>query len=219
MVLIDCPLTEFYGEFLDTAKAKGVDLSRLTYVIITHQDSDHASSLPLLKKDFPAVKVISSVIEKEYLEMRKKHIRLGHIEKKLLDVPEDVTQTLLDQIKAFEALVPVNVDIAAEDGQVIDICGGIEIIASPGHLPGHIAVYVRELKALVTGDAMNTENGALQTANPLYTLDMDEAARSTEKFMGYDIRQVVCYHGGIFTGDCQAAMQKVLEDYKEKRGV
>jgi glyoxylase-like metal-dependent hydrolase (beta-lactamase superfamily II) len=84
-------------------------------------------------------------------------------------------------------------------------------------MPGHIAVYIRELETLVTGDAMNAHGGMLQMANPAYTIDMDEAARSIEKFMKLDLMQVICYHGGIFTGDARSAMGAVVAGYRAGR--
>jgi len=214
IVLIDCPLAEKYNELLDVAKTNNVDLSHLTHVILTHQDGDHVASVHQLRADYPNIKVIASAIEKEHLEKKRKWIRQAQCEEELKNATGDRKKELEDAISTYEALKPINVDIAVEDGDVLDICGGIEIVASPGHMPGHISVYIRELKTLVTGDSMITENGVLQTANPVYTLDMDESVRTIEKYTTYDIDQIVCYHGGVFKGDCRTAMEKVIADYR-----
>jgi len=216
MVLIDCPLAENYDDLLKIAKEKGVDLSLLTHVILTHQDGDHVASIHLLRKDFPGIKVVASTIEKEYLEKSKKLIRQEQCEAELPSATGERKKELEDSIKMYESQEPIQVDIAVEDGEVLDICGGLEIVSSPGHMPGHISVYSRALKALVTGDSMIMSDGELQTANPVYTLDMDESVNTIEKYTKYDIKQVVCYHGGVYTGDCKAAMEKVISDYRSK---
>ncbi len=53
---------------------------------------------------------------------------------------------------------------------------------------------------MVTGDAVVIEDGKLNLANPGYTLHMDDAVRSVRWSLDYDIRQLICYHGGLFQG-------------------
>jgi glyoxylase-like metal-dependent hydrolase (beta-lactamase superfamily II) len=217
MLLIDCGLADSYAELTETAKVKGVDLSRLTKVIITHHDHDHVGGLPAFRAAHPDIEVISSAIEKDVLEKRRKSDRLVQVEKNLETAPEEEKPALRERIASMNAAPPIPVDIGAADGKVFDWCGGVESVASPGHMPGHIAVYIRELKTLVTGDAMNANGGMLQMANPAYTIDMDEAARSIEKFMKLDVMQIICYHGGVVSGDPQAAMGAVVAGYRNSR--
>ena len=78
-------------------------------------------------------------------------------------------------------------------------------------MPGHISIYSREFKTLITGDAMVAQKGELFIANPQYTLDMKEAIKSIEKFLDYDIQQIVCYHGGLVKGDITSILKKLLK--------
>lgn len=87
------------------------------------------------------------------------------------------------------------------DRDYFDFCGGIEIISTPGHMPGHISIYHKESKSLIVGDALVVENGELVIALPQYTLDMNEARKSIKKFLNYDIDRIICYHGGIYEKD------------------
>jgi len=214
MILIDCPIAENYTELLDTANEKGVDLSLLTHVILTHQDGDHVGSIHHLRADFPSIKVMASAIEKEHLEKRRKLIRQERCEAELESAMGERKAELESEINMYRALEPIHVDITVEDRQVLDICGGVEIIASPGHMPGHISVYLRALKILVAGDSMICSDGKLHTANPVFTIDLDESVRTLEKYLSYDIKQVVCYHGGVFSGDCRSAIKTVISDYR-----
>lgn len=87
------------------------------------------------------------------------------------------------------------------DGDVFDWGGGVEIIETPGHMPGHISIYIRESRTLIAGDALVIENNKIDIANPQYTLDMKEARNSIDKLLRYDIDKVICYHGGIYQED------------------
>lgn len=72
-------------------------------------------------------------------------------------------------------------------GESFSWCGGIWIVATPGHMPGHISIYVRERKTLISGDALVVENGELAIANPQYTLDLVEAKKSIKKLLNFEI--------------------------------
>jgi glyoxylase-like metal-dependent hydrolase (beta-lactamase superfamily II) len=77
-------------------------------------------------------------------------------------------------------------------------CGGITVINTPGHTPGHISLYHKPSKTLIAGDAMIVADGRLLGPNPQYTLDMKTAIESLKKLMQYDIETVICYHGGLY---------------------
>lgn len=71
---------------------------------------------------------------------------------------------------------------------------------------------------MVTGDAVVIEDGKLNLANPSYTLHMDDAVRSVRRLLDYDIRQLICYHGGLFQGDVKKALLRLFRDLQNKKG-
>nr|WP_246027886.1 MULTISPECIES: MBL fold metallo-hydrolase [Paenibacillus] len=90
------------------------------------------------------------------------------------------------------------IDRTVSSGEKLPWCDGIEIIHTPGHLPGHISLYLPSSKTLIAGDALVIEDGKHNIANPQHTLDLEEAITSVEKLLEYDIKQLICYHGGCF---------------------
>lgn len=103
--------------------------------------------------------------------------------------------------KTIESVEGCNVDVELKDKDQLEFCGGIAIIATHGHMPGHISIYHKESKSLITGDALVIENGKLVIALPQYTLDIEEAKSSIKKFLCYDIDRVIYYHGGIYENE------------------
>ncbi|MBS5939946.1 MBL fold metallo-hydrolase [Clostridium sartagoforme] len=91
----------------------------------------------------------------------------------------------------------------------IDFCGGIEIIETPGHMSGHISIYIKESRTLIAGDALVIEDNKLTIANPQYTLDMGEAKKSINKLLNYDIDKIICYHGGVYQTDIKEALENI----------
>jgi len=75
------------------------------------------------------------------------------------------------------------------DGQVLDVAGGLRVVATPGHSPGHVSLLHEPTRTLITGDAiMNVlgtrysprvlcSDAALcrRTAHALGELDYDRA--------------------------------------------
>lgn len=197
MILIDCGFTGFMPVIEEAMKAEGLDCNQLTKIIITHHDHDHMGSLADFKIKYPNIKVVASEVEAPYISGEKKYLRLEQAE-----VMQD---TLSEDQKAFgEAFCdilrnvkPVKVDIIVHDGEIMDWCGGCEIIRTPGHTPGHISLYSKNKRTMITGDAAVLEDNQLVIANPQFTLDLDKAKKSLTKLMSYDVETFICYHGGI----------------------
>lgn len=92
--------------------------------------------------------------------------------------------------------MPVDVDIKVKDGDYFDWAGGCRIIATPGHMPGHISLYLEESNSVVTGDAAVVEDGKLVIANPHFTLDLEKAEESLKKLKDIKADIYYCHHGG-----------------------
>ena len=209
-ILIDCGFPGFLPLIEKAAKDRGFSLADLTHIIITHHDHDHMGSLKELKEKYSHIKSVSSLIEKPYIEGDKKSLRLEQAEALYPSLSEEEKKNALVFHKILEKTPKAEIDITIDGDKKLDWCGGIEIVTTPGHMPGHIAVYVPAEKTLITGDALTAEGGTLLFANPQYTLDMAGAGKSIEKLLSYDIETIICYHGGIITGDIEKKLRAVL---------
>ncbi len=86
---------------------------------------------------------------------------------------------------------------------------GLEVISTPGHTPGHIAVFDRASGLLVAGDAINTSDGAITGPNPDFTPDMANAEVSVAKILeGRLVTTALVGHGNPVenAGDSLAAL-------------
>jgi glyoxylase-like metal-dependent hydrolase (beta-lactamase superfamily II) len=167
-------------------------------VIITHQDSDHIGSLPdIIRESSHDVDVLCHEEEKPYIEGRRPLIKMDQerLSKIVGSLPEDQRQ----QMEALFANPPkASVTTVVADGEVLPYCGGITVIFTPGHTPGHICLYLNQNKILVSGDALVAADGELRGPNPQSAYDIDTALKSLKKLTQYDIKTVICYHGGVY---------------------
>ncbi|WP_290061945.1 MBL fold metallo-hydrolase [Paraclostridium bifermentans] len=209
MILIDCGYPNFLSLIEECACKNNIDLNKLTKLIITHHDFDHMGSAAELKSKYPNMKILASEKDEKYISGKEKSLRLQQAESIYDSLPEEQKEWARNFQKTLESVENVDVDIELNDGDKFDCCGGVEIIETPGHMPGHISIYIKESKILIAGDALVIENNKLCMANPQYTLDMKEAKKSIDKLLNYDIERVICYHGGICNTDINSSLKKI----------
>ncbi|WP_315121137.1 MBL fold metallo-hydrolase [uncultured Clostridium sp.] len=209
MILVDCGYPNFLNLIEEAAISSGVNIKNLSKIIITHHDFDHMGSLAEFKRKYPTIQVLASKEDEPYINGSEKSLRLQQAESIYDSLSEVEKENAEGFHKMLESIESCNVDICLEDREDFDFCGGIEIISTPGHMPGHISIYNKESKSLIAGDALVIEDGELVIALPQYTLDMNEARNSVKKLLNYDIDRVICYHGGIYTKDIIEALKRI----------
>ncbi len=72
---------------------------------------------------------------------------------------------------------------------------GLEILATPGHTEGHIAVIDHEAGLLVAGDALTTDEGGAAGPNPSFTIDLDAANQSVRRLAELSFNTLLVGHG------------------------
>lgn len=196
-VLVDCGYPGFLPLLERAALSRSIQFGEITSIVVTHHDYDHYGALHEIREKYPKIRVMASELDAPHIDGRKKSLRLRQADEMRDSIPESDRARAMDFERALEAVKPAAIDDTLRDGDVLPWCGGTEIIATPGHMPGHISLYVRRLKTLITGDAFVVARGRLRMANPNYAMDIDEAKASIKKLARYDIGTFVCYHGGL----------------------
>lgn len=111
--------------------------------------------------------------------------------------------------EAYGSLQTTPLDALLRDEERLDLAGGVLVIFTPGHTPGHISLYHERSKTLLAGDALTAENGYLNGPNPRATPDMETAQRSLQRLAELDVQTIVCYHGGLVTEDAEAQLRRL----------
>lgn len=211
LILVDCCLVGNWSLIKDKIREHDINPNELTKIIVTHQDHDHIGTLEEIKMEIPNVKIYSSKIEAPYIEGNKKSLRLEQVENiyPTLSEEEKINSKIFQE--KLKLVPKINVDVLLEGNEEFDWCGGIKIILTPGHMPGHICVYSKAEKILIAGDSMTSENGILKLPNPKFTLDMEEAKKSINNLLNLDIEKIVCFHGGLVEGNIKEKIKQILE--------
>lgn len=118
---------------------------------------------------------------------------------------------LYESPKANYKKLKANVDETVEDEEELPYCGGITVVYTPGHTPGHICLYYKRSKTLIAGDALSIK-GKLLVHSPRHScLDKEQYDKSLKKLTTYDIETVVCYHGGIYRNNPNRRIAELTE--------
>lgn len=123
---------------------------------------------------------------------------IGSLDAVLTSASAAVAYAGAADIPAISSPRPVG---AVDDG---DSVFDLQVIATPGHTPGHISLLDPTLRVLFAGDAINGDNGNVAGPNPQFTPDMDTAFRSVEVLAALDYDAILFGHGEPATEDAVA---------------
>ncbi len=210
LILIDCGYPHFLSQIKTAAEAKGIDLDKLTKIIITHQDYDHVGGLADFKQAYPNVKIYASKQEAPYIRGEKEFIRVRQMRAKYAQMSKREQEQTDHILRIYSAIEPVQVDEELSGGEQFDWCGGVEIVSTPGHMPGHISVYLNAFKVLVAGDALTVKDGKLSVVDAGSVMDVSAARESMRKLLTYDIQRVISYHGGIAAHEIKKSLNDTM---------
>jgi glyoxylase-like metal-dependent hydrolase (beta-lactamase superfamily II) len=112
-------------------------------------------------------------------------------------------------MKMFYENNKTNVDRTLSEGEELPYCGGITVVYTPGHTPGHICLYIKRYKILIAGDALQVQSGVLIQAPQSTNFDTDLSIESLKKITQYDVETVICYHGGIYQDNANKRLEEL----------
>jgi len=147
LTLIDAGLAEHAEALENGIRSIGREPSDLRRILITHAHPDHLGS----------AKHLSDQISPISLHPADSDIALAGVIHQTMRAGPGLLNGILFRLliskkpAEFPAFEP---DAAMTDGDVIDVAGGIEVIHTPGHTPGHVSLlWKRDRGLLITGDA------------------------------------------------------------------
>jgi glyoxylase-like metal-dependent hydrolase (beta-lactamase superfamily II) len=203
--LVDTGYPGLLPTFRKAAEEASVPWNQLRTILITHQDLDHIGSLPaMLEQAETELTVLAHEIEKPYIEGDK--MLLKHTPEALAAAEAMLPPTVPEEWRyAFLSVLAHppkgRVHQTLIGGEQLPYGGGITVIHTPGHSPGHLSLYHQASCTLIAADALTVRDGELYGPDAAATPDMATALASLQKFADLEIRQVICYHGGLYCGD------------------
>lgn len=101
----------------------------------------------------------------------------------------------------------LKVDQRLQDGDTVPFAGGLQVIHTPGHTPGHIALYSKERGVLFAGDSLMNIAG-LRLPLSMSSHDMNAARASVHRLAELEFDIALPGHGAPIIG---RASEKIAE--------
>jgi glyoxylase-like metal-dependent hydrolase (beta-lactamase superfamily II) len=217
VVLVDAGLPGMASLIRGAIEQALVPFEKITRIIITHHDLDHIGSLGDLQRELPhPVQVLSHAMEVPYIQGELIPIKMTpamrkQMEGQMKSVSEERRQAMQSMMDAMKNQ-KLKVDRTISDGEVLPYCGGIQIIHTPGHTPGHVCLFHITSKTMIAGDALFVENGKLVPAPSFINADTRTAIESLRKLAGCDITSIIAYHGGLYRDYPNQRLVQILHE-------
>jgi glyoxylase-like metal-dependent hydrolase (beta-lactamase superfamily II) len=150
LTLIDTAMPHSSKAFLAAAAQVG---KPITTILLTHAHGDHVGSLDELHAALPDAAVVISQRDSRYLD-------------KVMTLDPGEPQSKLRGSYPGAKTKPTRTVMPGE------LVGSLEVIASPGHTPGHVSFLDPRDRTLYSGDAYSTLGGVATSAklNPRFPL-------------------------------------------------
>lgn len=175
LLLLDTGMPHTVDQLAERLGAAGFDLGDVATVVVTHQDGDHAGGL-------------ATVAE------RADPFVVAHED----DAPAVDGRTGTRSPDARERYPPARVDLElGGEATFATRAGPAVVVPTPGHTPGHVSVYLPEVRFLIAADALTADENGLAGPRPDFTADMDEALASVARLGELEVDATLCYHGGV----------------------
>jgi glyoxylase-like metal-dependent hydrolase (beta-lactamase superfamily II) len=188
LTLIDSGIPGSEKKILKYINGLGYKSTDVKRILITHADFDHIGGLAALKK-VSGASVYASKIEAEA-------IGIGRSSRQLK--PEKLQLKLMYALaNRYAKTAPVLVDEFLVDGQMLDILGGLQVVDTAGHTPGHISFLAPTAGILFAGDSMVSDDNGLYRSVKDNTWDHTIAIESVRKQVALGASIVCPGHGPI----------------------
>lgn len=195
--LVDTNMSGSAKGIIDAARQLGAPIRR---IVLTHAHVDHVGSLDALYTLLPEIEVAISARDARFLSGDRS-----------LDPDEPQ-----DQLRGGYPICTTKPTRLLKAG---DVVGSLEVIASPGHTPGHIALFDHRDSTLIAGDAFSTKAGIAVAGTmrllfpfpALATWHRPTAIRSAEALCALKPARLAVGHGSVLENPVLAMERAIVE--------
>ncbi len=188
LTLIDTGLPGSDKKILRYISERGYSAQNIVRIILTHSDLDHVGGAAALKR-LSGARVYASSIEAEAIQRG--------VASRQLKPRMTGRRVLMSIVRLFFKPEPVKVDEILTEGETLPVLGGLQVLATPGHTPGHISLFSPSTGVLFVGDSIVSRDSTLVGSLPANTWDAGKAAESVRKQAALKPRVVCSGHGPV----------------------
>jgi glyoxylase-like metal-dependent hydrolase (beta-lactamase superfamily II) len=189
--LVDTGLPYNHKRILQYVSQLGFAPEQVRRLLVTHADRDHVGSVAALQARTGA-RVLASRLEGDALAAGRETRRL-----RLKSWQRPVFRLLRP---LFAKLTPGRADEVIEDGDLLPVLGGLRVLATPGHTPGHLSFFAEQRGVLFAGDSLRVVGARLRVSSGPNTHDAAAAQQSARRQLALRPQVICAGHGPAVFG-------------------
>lgn len=189
LTIIDTGMPFSEKQTLKYIASLGRSAEEIKRILITHADLDHYGCLATLKEASEA-RTYASQAETEAMakgiSSRPVNDSVGRFQGFMIRLAGKLLKP-----------TPIQVDEIISDGHVLPVLGGLQVVETPGHSPGHLSFYAPSVHVLFCGDSMKSNEKGLRASRSRnnWNQKMADASARKQSMLG---AQIICPgHGPV----------------------
>jgi glyoxylase-like metal-dependent hydrolase (beta-lactamase superfamily II) len=196
VTLLDAALPFRWKAIVHALSFLGIGPSDVTRILVTHAHGDHAGGVARMVA-LTGAPVSIHADDAPYM-------RSGHAP------PIDPRIRFGRLIQRWVSFPPAEVAEELEDDQLLGVGGGLRVLHTPGHTPGHMSLLHEPSGLLITGDAMYNFHGRLGVPPKWFTHDNDLTEKSVHRLGEAEYNLVAFTHGPEIRDNAREAVRSFL---------
>jgi glyoxylase-like metal-dependent hydrolase (beta-lactamase superfamily II) len=166
VALVDTGIASTPADYLAPYLRESAPGCTIDFVVNTHADLDHVGGNRAVAEMFPASKQICHELDREWIDDFDRLIEERYDEYAALGMPE--SPETKDFLRTITGSKPT--DMAIRGGEALDLSDGwaVEILHTPGHSHGHVALWDGRSRSLVIGDAVLSDGLYMTDGSPAF---------------------------------------------------
>lgn len=185
-LLVDVGMPKDYGHLKKFLIKKNISLSQIELVVITHADGDHFGCLAEMQDNTPSIVTAAS-------ELEAKAIQAGESSRPLKG--KGFLKLLFNLAAPLFRSRPAKIDRILTVGEIMPFLGGLEVLDTRGHTPGHLSLWSESTRTLFAGDSIQIRGKNLLPSSGANTWDDTLAIKSFEIQIALKPDRIYAGHG------------------------
>lgn len=199
VTLIDCGLAGSPSRLTRALADLGRHPRDVQRIVLTHAHADHAGGA--------AAMVQATGVDGVHAHAAD-HRFLADGVAPPLDASPRMARVLDKVQRGSFAPVPVLAGLA--DGELLDVAGGMRVVHTPGHTPGHVSLILEKVGVLFTGDCILNPFGRMRWPFRVFCTSRAQDEASAQVLADLDFRLAAFTHGPEVRDRAREAIRSFL---------
>jgi glyoxylase-like metal-dependent hydrolase (beta-lactamase superfamily II) len=205
VTLVDCGVQSAPPKIVAGLAAIGKAPADVTRILLTHAHPDHAAGAAELRRRTGARVLVHDADARFMQEGRPPQ-----------SDPSRLGGRLFRRLGKNARFEPVEVATPLAGGELLDIAGGLRVLHTPGHSPGHVSLLHEPTGVLITGDAIFNVAG-LRRSPAFLCSDVRMTERTAHVLGDLDYEIVAFTHGREIRHRARERVRHLLTRFERDR--